>query len=236
MKLNKLSALVASSLLLASSGAMAWESEDGQWSTSASVALSSEYVWRGISQTMSDPAISGSIDVGHASGFYAGVWGSNVDFDSDASVEIDYYAGFGGDFGDSGFSYDVGGLYYDYPSEEDLDFFEVYGFVSYSFVTVGAAYTAWAETEEVEDNVYYTLDLSHDIGNYSLAAGVGYYDFDEDAASGDDSYVNYYVGVSTELAGFGLDLTYSDTNGDADDIFGDELADGTFIFTISKSL
>ena len=233
MKLNKLSALVASSVLLASASTTAMA--EGAWEGSASVALSSEYVWRGISQTMSDPAISGSFDLGHESGFYAGVWASNVDFGSEASVEVDYYAGFGGDFGDSGFSYDVGGLYYDYPSEESLDFFEVYGFVSYSFVTVGAAYTAWADTDAAEDNVYYTLDLSHDIGDYSLAAGVGYYDFDEDV-NGEDSYTNYYISASTEFAGFGLDLTYSDTNDDADDVFGEELADGTLIFTISKSL
>jgi uncharacterized protein (TIGR02001 family) len=235
MKLNKLSALVASLVLLATAST-ATMVEESAWTGSVSVVLLLEYVWRGISQTMSDPAISGSFDFLHDSGFYVGVWGSNVDFGTDASIEVDYYAGFGGDIGDTGFSYDIGGLYYDYPSEEALDFFEVYGSVSYSFVTFGVAYTAWADTEEAEDNVYYTLDLSHDIGNYTVAAGVGYYDFDDEDFYGEDSYTNYYVGVSTEFAGFGLDLTYSDTNDDADDVFGDELADGTFIFTISRSL
>jgi len=237
MKLNKLSALLAASTLLATSSAMAWESEDGAWSTSASVALSSEYVWRGISQSKSDPAISGSIDVGHTSGLYAGIWASNVDFGSDASVEVDYYAGFGGDFGDSGVSYDVGGLYYDYPSEKALDFFEVYGSLSYSFLTAGVAYTAWADTKAAEDNVYYSLDATHDIGQFTVAAGVGYYDFDQVAGpNGEDSYTNYHVGVSTEFAGFGLDLTYSDTDSDAEKIYGNALSDGTFIFTISKSM
>lgn len=237
MKLIKISALcLAASTLFATSCAMAWESEDGAWSTGASVALSSEYVWRGISQTQSDPAISGSFDVGHSSGFYAGTWASNVDFDSDASVEIDYYAGFGGDIADSGFSYDVGGIYYDYPSEDTLDFFEVYGNVSYGFLTAGINYTTWADTDAAEDNIYYTLDATHDIGMFSLAAGVGYYDFNEDAAAGVDSYSNYHVGVSTELAGFGLDVTYSDTNSDAEEIYGDALSDGAFIFTLSKSL
>lgn len=237
MKLSKISALCfAATSLLAASSAMAWESEDGAWSTSASVALSSEYVWRGISQTQSDPAISGSFDVGHSSGLYAGVWGSNVDFGTDASVELDYYAGFAGDIADSGFSYDVGGIYYDYPSEDVLDFFEVYGNLSYSFLTAGVNYTAWADTDAAEDNVYYTLDASHDVGMFTLAAGVGYYDFDEDPVAGTDSYTNYHVGVSTELAGFGLDLTYSDTDSDAEDIYGDSLSDGTFIFTISKSM
>lgn len=231
MKLKKLSTLcLAASTLFAASSAMAWESADGAWSTSASVALSSEYVWRGVSQSASDPAISGSIDVAHSSGLYAGVWGSNVDFGTDASIELDYYAGFGGEFGESGVSYDIGGLYYDYPSEEELDFFEVYGSLGYSFLTAGVAYTAWADSEALEDSVYYSLDAGYDIGMFSLAAGLGYYDYD----NGDD-YTNYHVGVSTELAGFGLDLTYSDTDSNGEDLFGD-LADSTFIFTISKSM
>ena len=45
---------------------------------SANVALTSDYIFRGISQNESDPAIQGGFDVAHTSGIYAGVWGSNV--------------------------------------------------------------------------------------------------------------------------------------------------------------
>jgi uncharacterized protein (TIGR02001 family) len=233
MKLKKLTTLcLAAGSLMAASSAMAWESADGAWSTSASVALSTEYVWRGVTQTDNEPAISGSFDLGHSSGAYAGIWASNVDFGGDASTEIDYYAGFASDIGETGFSYDVGVLYYDYPSasDEDLDFTELYGSVSYSFLTAGVAYTIDADTDALEDSLYYSLDAGYDIGMFSLAAGVGYYDYD----NGDD-YTNYHVGVSTELAGFGLDLTYTDTNSDGEDLFGDA-ADDTVIFTISKSM
>jgi len=227
MKLNKLSTVLAASALLATSSAMAWESEDGAWSTSANVALSSEYVWRGVGQSASDPAISGGMDVGHSSGLYAGVWASNVDFGSDASVEVDYYAGFGGDFGDSGVSYDLGGLYYDYPSEDALDFFELYGSLSYSFLTAGIAYTADAEDEALEDSIYYSLGGDYAIGRFTVAAGLGHYDYDDDNAYED--YTNWYVGASTELAGFGLDVTYHDTDLDGSDT-------DAFVFTISKSM
>jgi uncharacterized protein (TIGR02001 family) len=234
MKLSKISALCfAATTLFAASSAMAWESEDGAWSTSASVALSSEYVWRGVSQTDNEPAISGSFDVAHSSGFYAGTWASNVDFDgSDASTEIDYYAGFGSDIGESGFSYDVGVLYYDYPgaSDEDLDFTELYGSVSYSFLTAGIAYTIDADDDSYEDSVYYSLDASHDVGPVNLSAGVGYYDYDFN-----EDYTNWYLSASTELAGFGFALTYTDTNDD-EDLFDKNVADDAFIFSISKSL
>jgi len=232
--MKKIISLMALSGLMASGSAMAWESQDGAWSTSGSVALSSEYVWRGVTQSDSEPAISGSFDLGHTSGFYAGVWASSIDFDgaSDASTEIDYYAGFSSDIGDSGFSYDVGALYYDYPgaSDEDLDFTEVYGFLSYSFLTAGVAYTIDADFDDLEDSLYYSLDAGYDVGQVNLSAGVGYYDYD----SGDD-YTNYYVAAATELAGFGFELKYTDTNDEGEDLFGDA-ADDTVIFTISKSL
>ena len=86
--MNKLSALcLAGTMLTASSMAMAWESEDGAHSTSASVALATDYVWRGYSQTDEEAAISGSFDYGHSSGLYAGVWASNVDFEDADLVE-----------------------------------------------------------------------------------------------------------------------------------------------------
>ncbi len=225
MKLNKLSALVASAVLLASASTTAM-AEDA-WETSANVALSSEYVWRGVNQSASDPAISGGFDLGHESGFYAGVWGSNVDFGSDASIEVDYYAGFGGDFGDSGVSYDLGYLYYDYPSEDELDFGEIYGFVSFSFFSAGVSYTANAEDDDLEDALYYQLDAGYDVGSVSLAAGVGRYNYDSGQTSYED-YTNWYLGASTEFAGLGLDVTYHDTN--IDD------SEDAIVFTISKSM
>ena len=96
--MKKLSALcLAGYLLTASSFAMAWES--GDHSTSASVASSSDYVWRGVTQTLEDPAISGSVDYAHASGFYAG-FGFDVRYFGANSVLEDYWAA-GDDASDS---------------------------------------------------------------------------------------------------------------------------------------
>jgi len=236
MKLKTISTLCfAASTMLVASSAMAWESEDGAWSTSASVALSTEYVWRGKGQTDNEPAISGSFDVGHSSGFYAGTWASNVDASDDegntGAIEIDYYAGFGGDFGDSGVSYDIGGLYYDFPDLEGWDYFEVYGFVSYGILSAGVSYSLDAfdaDYEGAEDNLYYQVDASYDVGSVSLAAGVGYTDYDDETIWG-ENHTNWYVGASTELAGFGLDVTYHDTDLDGSDT-------DAVVFTISKSM
>ncbi len=58
----------------------------------------SDYNWRGITQTAGDPAIQGGIDYAHESGFYAGAWGSNVDFGDccDENLETDLYFGWSG--------------------------------------------------------------------------------------------------------------------------------------------
>lgn len=75
---------------------------------SGTVLFGSNYYWRGYTQTDNDPNVQGSIDYEHSSGFYAGIWGSNVandqeyvnDFDTweyktdNADIEIDFWAGY----------------------------------------------------------------------------------------------------------------------------------------------
>jgi uncharacterized protein (TIGR02001 family) len=241
MKLKKLSTLcLAASTLFAASSAMAWESEDGQHSTSASVALSTDYMWRGYSQTDNDMAISGSFDYAHASGFYAGTWASNVDFefDADASTEIDVYAGFASEFGESGVGYDVSVLRYLYPSANGLDWTEFTLGLSYSIFSASVSYSDDVYGSD-EDGIYYNLSASYDLpAGFAVSAAVGYYDYDDAISS--DGQTDYSIGISKELAGFGFDLSYIGMDSDGKSFnttaSGTELADGRFVFTISKSM
>jgi uncharacterized protein (TIGR02001 family) len=241
MKMKKLSALCLSGALLASGSAMAWESEDGSWSTSASVALSTDYVWRGYTQSNEEPAISGSFDVAHASGFYAGTWASNVDFSniglSNVSAEYDIYAGFGGEFGDSGVSYDIGVLRYMYDAD-DLDWNEFYASIGYSYFSLGVAHSTDVYNTD-EDGTYWTLGFDYDItDSVALSAGIGYYDYDQAVvgAGNPDEAIDYRIGLSTEVVGFGVDLTYYDTDSDGETLYGEDEAEGRLVFTISKSM
>ena len=73
-------------------------------------------------------AVSGGFDYAADSGFYAGIWGSNVNFnDSTGSgngAEFDYYFGYGFELGEVGV--DLGYVAFDYPgNEEGLDFEEI---------------------------------------------------------------------------------------------------------------
>ncbi len=126
--------LIGSSLLLASTSAYAAE-------FSVNMALASDYVYRGISQTNEEATIQGGFDIEGESGLYAGVWTSNIAFDG--SIEIDVYAGFAGEFNET-LGFDIGVLHYDYPNDagpNDSSFDEVYGSLSYKDLTVGVAYS-----------------------------------------------------------------------------------------------
>lgn len=97
---------------------------------SGNVGLASQYVFRGFSQTGEHAAIQGGVDA-TCGRFYAGFWGSNLDFGGridpitgqakDVSdIEIDWYAGIKHDFGR--FETDLGVIYYSYPAAFDKTF------------------------------------------------------------------------------------------------------------------
>ena len=236
MKLKKLSMLCLAASALTTTSAMAWESADGQFSTSASVAMSSDYVWRCYSQTDNEPAISGSFDLGHSSGLYAGTWASNVDFGDETCMEIDIYAGFASEIGDTGISYDVGILRYIYP-DEDYDWNEVYLSLGFGPFSVSVAHSGDVYGSD-ENGTYYSAGFDYDLPmNIALSTGIGYYDYDDDVfGASEDSATDYRIGLSTELVGFGWDLTYTDSDSDGEDLYGGNIADGRLIFTVSKSL
>lgn len=60
---------------------------------SGNLDISSDYFWRGASQTGGQTALSGGLQV-DGNGLYGGVWASQVDFDDDANIEYDFYAGY----------------------------------------------------------------------------------------------------------------------------------------------
>ena len=102
------------------------------------VAVTSDYVFRGISQSNSDMALQGGFDVTTSAGFYVGTWLSSIDFNdpSDANLEVDIYGGYTGAIGKTGLTYNVGVYGYLYPDvrdSSDFNFVEVYAGLSYAF-------------------------------------------------------------------------------------------------------
>ncbi|MCD2513727.1 TorF family putative porin [Comamonas endophytica] len=104
-------ALLSAGILLCALSGQA----SAQWS--GTVALTSDYVWRGSSQTREEPALQGGLRYTHGSGFYASVWGSNVKFapDNGARSEFDLAAGWSGKVAED-WAVDLYLLRYQYPS------------------------------------------------------------------------------------------------------------------------
>ncbi|WP_299980481.1 TorF family putative porin [uncultured Pseudoteredinibacter sp.] len=213
---------------------------------SANVALTSDYKFRGISQTDTSPAIQGGFDVNFENGVYVGTWGSNVDFAN--SLELDYYIGYSTDLNED-VSIDVGYLYYDYPGTPDVDdYAEVYGSVSFKDFTLGVNYSDdyYLETGKL---IYiyggYEFALPED---FSVAIHYGFSDLDrstQNAAPGEnafltggaDSYADYNITLNKSYGGVDFSLGYYDTDLNKAECFdNDSLCDGSFIFTIAKSL
>ncbi|MBV1881556.1 MAG: TorF family putative porin [Pseudomonadales bacterium] len=87
---------------------------------SASVAASNFYFWRGQNISNGAAAVSGSLDYGHESGMYAGIWtSSEMNTDTTSRSEYDLYIGFNGESGD--FSYDISLWSYQYPEDVGSD-------------------------------------------------------------------------------------------------------------------
>src|SRR3972149_4952766 len=141
------------------------------------VGLYSQYMFRGASQTNTNPALQGGLDYSHASGFYAGTWLSNISWLTDvaayssSSLEWDVYGGYRGTFGNSDFGYDVGLLQYYYPGTVipggvKADTLEAYGAVTWKWLSAKYYHSLGNKTFGVPDSrgTWY-LDLS---ANYPL--------------------------------------------------------------------
>jgi uncharacterized protein (TIGR02001 family) len=207
---------------------------------SATVAIASDYVWRGVSQTDEGPALQLGAEYAHDLGFYVGVWGSSVDYDEDvddpARVEVDLYAGWRGETG-WGLGWDVGVLRYLYPdTTEDFDYTEWVVSLSYGMLTLEIDYSSDVFATG-EDGLYYNLSVSHELPEFfTLTASVGYSELDEEVnGKGEpDSYVDWRIGVSRELWGLDWDLSYYDTAGGGEDLYG-RLAEARLVLTASMS-
>lgn len=187
---------------------------------SANIGVTSNYLFRGVTQTADQTAVSGGLDYGFDSGVYVGTWLSNVDFGAGGQTEIDYYIGYSGEF--SEFSYDIGYAYYHYPEAEDtfgsdFSFGEIYASVSYDFLTAGIFYVSNSKTDDttgaevyIKGDTYYYLSGSWDLENdWNAGFTLGRQTFSDDGIGGADlNYTNASIDIKKSTQEFG-DLTFT---------------------------
>ena len=230
---SRILSLAAAGVLLSTSTVQADE-----WS--ANFGAANNYIWRGLTQTVNEAAISGGIDYASDSGFYAGTWASNVSYAADDvySYEHDLYAGFAGEAG--GISYDLGYLYYNYDAEAEFDFGELYGSIGIGAFTFGLNVLANTEADEgpgqdfgFGEATYLYADYGTTIGNgVDLGLHIGHHqgDFSEAFNGVPGDYTDYNVSIGKD--GFSFMITSTDL----DDAGPDALDNDEIKFVIGYNM
>lgn len=217
------------------------------------MAIVTDYRFRGISQTYTQPAIQGGIDYAHASGFYIGNWNSSVSglsYPSGGGIEMDLYGGFKKSFGD--FAFDVGLLQYYYPKAvtptggEKFDTLEAYLGVTWKWLSlkysttltdyfgVNSTSTGTANGDS-KGSGYLDFTASYEVapkltlvGHYGMQTVKNY-----DALE----YNDWKLGVTYDMNGWLLGASYIGT--DADETIyvlnGKEIGKDTVVLSIGKS-
>lgn len=204
------------------------QAAEGEWGPfTAGASLTSDYRFRGISQSSRDAAVQGWIQYDHSSGFYANIWASTIDFDDaatyDSGVEIDLTAGYIHQFSENT-SLGVKAIYYWYadadtpPLAPDYDYWEFLANVTHDF---GAAEidveVAWSPEffAESGDAIALTGGVTVPIldsfaffdGGLKASAAVGHQWLD----TGPD-YLYWDIGATATWGLFDFDVRWHDTD------------------------
>lgn len=213
-------ALIVASLLATQGVAAA---ADSPHSYSWSAWATTDYAFRGISQNDERATVQAAFDYSHESGFYAGIWGSGIDFGNQGpEVEVDTYVGFGFPIGDA-FKGDVQFLRFNYvggSNGSELAYNELIAKLTWNDLITGTIAYSNDVFASDETGIYYNLAAKRAWeSGIAIFAGIGYYDLNDTYAVG-DSYLEWSLGVSHTFGPAEVSLTYVDTNDDGNDLFG----------------
>lgn len=198
------------------------------WDASGNVALTSDYVFRGVSQTDEDPAVQAGLKLQHVpSGFYGALWSSNVDYGDEigSNAELDLVLGWGHSFSDD-VALDLNLTRYTYPGTNDefeLDYNELIGTLTFRqkyWLQVG-----WSNDVFASDAAGTYVQVA---GKWPFAdawrveALAAHYFLDYDAYDSDYSHAQLSLVYAWKQLEFRLSGHFTD--GNAKDLFGDRLA------------
>ncbi len=219
--------LAVAAAFLAAGSAFAQAAAPAPESTvSYNIGATTDYRYRGISQSGKKPAINGGIDYAHSSGFYLGTWASSITWIKDSTnpsttkgpVEIDFYGGYKGSLAE-GVGYDLGGLYYWYAGNNlkktagfiSPNTFEVYGALTFGIVTAkySHATTNLFGAANSKNSSYFDLSANFDLGSgWSIVPHVG-----AQKVKNGNSYTDYSVAVNKDIDGLIFSLAAVGTSG-----------------------
>ena len=218
-----------------------------QAEVTGNLGLTSDYRFRGVSQTQNAPAVQGGIEYNHVSGLYIGNWNSSVSsqlYTGGAGIESDVYAGFRKQiFGN--FTLDVGSMNYFFPragTNGSFDTNEVYVGVGYKDLVTAKyshALSDYFGTANSKNSYYVQADAAIPVvGKLSVVAHIGRTEISNNSSL---SYTDYNAGIAYDLKGWNLAAKYyindskTSTFMAANTINGQKLYKDALVFSVAKS-
>lgn len=185
---------------------------------SGSMALTTNYVFRGLSQTANLPAVQGSLTYTFPVGLYLNAWASNVKFtDSTASIEIDTIIGIRRSIGEN-FTYDINLDRYNYPGASATAYNELNTLFNYRFLQAGISYSSNVYNSHTA-GTYFNGGINYQIPqkfafnleNVTIIALIGRYDL---GGAAGNSYTDYNVALNKKLSDiYSIGFQWASTNG-----------------------
>jgi uncharacterized protein (TIGR02001 family) len=214
---------------------------------SFNVSLTSDYRYRGISQTRLKPAIQGGVDYALPAGFYVGAWASTIkwikDFGGDSSVEVDLYGGYKTEVA-PGLTLDVGVLTYQYPSNKlavNANTTELYGGLSFGPATLKYSHAVTNTFGNADSKNSFYLDASATFevgGGVMLTPHVGYQRI-KGPASTPGTYTDYSLTAAKDFSGFIVSAAVVGTDADkafySSPVNGKELGKPGIVLAVKKT-
>jgi uncharacterized protein (TIGR02001 family) len=233
------------------------QAEESAWGPiTGGVTLTSDYRFRGISQSDRDAAAQGWLQYDHASGFFGNVWASTIDFNdeaaADSSIEVDLTAGYNFKIG-AETDASVKAVYYWYADADEqspvreYNYWEMIAGISHNFgkfsVTGELAYSpdyfsesgdAWAATAGasvpvMDSFLFFT-------GGLEASAHLGHQWIDDNARFGAPDYLYYDFGVSAAWESITVDLRWVDTDLETGECSGPDWCEGGVVLSVSADL
>lgn len=202
---------------------------------SANATVTTNYLFRGITQSADNPAVQGGLDYAFGdSGFAVGTWASSVNFRDDpngnnTTFELDLYANYAGSIGN--FGYTAGVIGYLYPSQSSYvdpkwDFVEFNAGASYNFGVATVSGKVFYSPDNIGSSTWYwTGGIAVPLGSiFSITGNVGYWDWQDTGYDAFDA-LDWNIGIAATYEIYTLALMYADT--DLED------TDGKFIVSIT---
>jgi uncharacterized protein (TIGR02001 family) len=178
-----------------------------------------DYVYRGVTQSDGHGALQGGLDIDFGSGVFLGAWASTVDLtgpgNHDRQTELRVYLGYGFDINDQ-LRLVLNTVAYRYPGADggiDYDNQE-------TSISLGIADRFWIEYA-YSPNLYNTHRDTHNVelfsewplGNaYLVSAGIGHFQVDWPTTIIENNSLDWQFGVTRSFSVFDVDIRYHEAD------------------------